>query len=160
MGNFDEADPHKSYARAQGKDDETVNITSRSSQIGRKLHARTNKASPPDINISPAEDLSITSGLTHEAAADEDISLLGGASLSIDPEGDDISLLGIEASLTGGDVYPPGEDSLGASTATCYTSTSELKQATSILTQEFNATLKKGGESDAPELAEEETSEC
>ena len=30
MGNFDEADLQKSYAQAQVKDDETVNIASRS----------------------------------------------------------------------------------------------------------------------------------
>ena len=45
--NFDEADLQKAYARAQGKYDETVTITSRSRQIGRKIQARTETERPP-----------------------------------------------------------------------------------------------------------------
>ena len=93
MGNFDEADLQKLYAQSQGKDDETVTIASRLWQIRRKLQAHTKTAPPPGLNISPAEDLSITSGLTKEAALYEDASLLGGASLDIDPSVDDTSII-------------------------------------------------------------------
>ena len=37
MGSFDDVDLQKAYAQAQGKDDETVTISSISPQIGRKL---------------------------------------------------------------------------------------------------------------------------
>ena len=90
---------------------------------------------PPDLNISPEKDPSITSGLTHEAAEDEDTSLLGGTSLALDPAGDNISLLSEEASLTGGDVYTHGDESLRASTKTGHTSASNMKQATSLIPQ-------------------------
>ena len=73
----------------------------------------------------------------------EDASLLCRASLALEPTGDDISLLGDEASLTGGGVYPPGDESLLYLTATGHTKESKVKQSTSLLTQEFNATLKK-----------------
>ena len=64
MGNFDEADLQKTYARAQGKDDKTATIASISRQIGRKLQAHTQILSPPGLNIAPAKYPSITSGLT------------------------------------------------------------------------------------------------
>ena len=55
MGSFDEADLHKSYAREQDKDDETVTIASRSHQIVRKIKARKNTAPPSGFNIAPDE---------------------------------------------------------------------------------------------------------
>ena len=55
IGNFDKADLQKSYAWSQGKDNETVIISIRSRQIGRKLQARTETASPTGINIAPYE---------------------------------------------------------------------------------------------------------
>ena len=91
--------------------------------------------SPPGFNISPAKYPSITSGLTKEYAEDEYDSLLGRSSLAIDPAGYDISHLGDEASLTGGDVYPPGDGYLRASTAIGHISTSKVKHDTSMLTQ-------------------------
>ena len=91
MGDFDEADLQKYYALAQIKDDETVTIAGISRQIGRKIQASTNTAPPPGFNIGTAEDPSITSGRTLEAAKYEDASLLGGAYLALDPAGDDIS---------------------------------------------------------------------
>ena len=90
MGNFDEGDIQKDYVRAQGKYNETVIISSISCHIGRKLQARTNKVPPPGFNIEPAKDPSMKSGLTQESSEDEDASLLGGASLALDPSGDDI----------------------------------------------------------------------
>ena len=72
-----------------------------------------------------------------------DAFLLGGASLALDTAGDDVSLLGDDVSLTGGDVYLLDGDYLRASTATEHTSTTKVKQATSLLTQELNANLKK-----------------
>ena len=56
MGNFHEANFQKSYAQAQGKYDKTVNIASRSRQIGRKLKGRKNTESPPGLNIASSED--------------------------------------------------------------------------------------------------------
>ena len=97
MRNFDEADLQKSYAREQVKYDEKVTIVSRLRQIGSKIQARTNTAPPPGFNIAPSEHPSITSGLTQEAAEDDDASLLGRAYLALDLVGDDISLLGDEA---------------------------------------------------------------
>ena len=85
MGYFDEADNRKAYARAQDKDDETLTITSRSHQIGRKLQAWKNTAPPAGFNIAPSEYPSNTSGLTQEFVEDEDTILLGGASLALDP---------------------------------------------------------------------------
>ena len=73
MVNFDDEDLQKAYAWAQGKDDETVTIASRSRQIVRKLQAQTKTVPLPGFNISPAEDPSIISGLTQEAVEDEDI---------------------------------------------------------------------------------------
>ena len=64
LGNFDEADIQKSYAWAQGKDDETVTIASRSNHIGKKLQAQTKTASLTGLNIAPFEYPFITSGLT------------------------------------------------------------------------------------------------
>ena len=58
--------------------------------IGRKLKAFTKTAPPPGFNIELAEDLSIKSGLVQEVVEDEDISLLDGASLALEPEGVDI----------------------------------------------------------------------
>ena len=85
MGNVDEADLKKAYARAQGKDDDMVTIASRSQQIRRKPHLRKKTDNPKDLNIAPDEELFIASGLTQEAAEDEDISLLDGASIALDP---------------------------------------------------------------------------
>ena len=90
MGNFYEADLQKAQARAQGINDGTVPIASISRQIGRKLQVQTNTAPPAGFNISPTEDPSITSGLTKEYVEGEDISLLGGSSLALEPEGDNI----------------------------------------------------------------------
>ena len=69
---------------------------------------------PPGLNIAPAEDPSITPGLTQEAVEYEDILLLGGTSLTLDPAGDDISLLGNKTYLIGNEVYPPEDVSIGA----------------------------------------------
>ena len=90
MGYFDEVDLQKAYVRAQGKDKEMVNIERRWRQIGRKLQAQTKTAPSPGFNIAPDEDPCIISGLTQEDVEDEYISLLGGASLAIDPAEDDI----------------------------------------------------------------------
>ena len=135
MGKFDKADIQKTYAWAQGKDYEKVIIASILCQIRRKLQEQTNTYSPPGFNISPQKYLSITSGLTEEAAENEYASLLGRASLALDSEGDDIPILSDKASLTGGDVYPPGDASLRSITETGHTRTSKVKQATSLLTQ-------------------------
>ena len=56
MSNFDEEDIQKGYARAQGKDDEILTITSISRQIEKKIQAHTNTVSPPGINIEPSKD--------------------------------------------------------------------------------------------------------
>ena len=143
ISNFDEADLQKSYAWAQGKDEKTVTIAGRSHHIGKKFQARTKTMSPQGLNIAPANHTSITSGLTQEAAEYDDASLLGGESLALDPEGERISLLGDDASLTGEDVYPPGDESLRVSTATGHTTSSKVKHATSLITQEFNAAINK-----------------
>ena len=112
VGNFDEEDLQKAYAQAQVKNDETVIILSISSQIGRKLQSHTKTTSPPGHNIAQSKDPSITSGLTQEAAEDEDISILGRASLALDPERVNIPFLGYEDSLTGVYLYSPGDESL------------------------------------------------
>ena len=127
MVNFDEADIQGYYARSQLKDYETVTIAIRSRQIGRKLQARKNTAPPPGLNIAPYKDPSITSGLTQEADEDEDASLIGRSYLVLDPAGGDISLLGEEASLAGGNVYPPRDDSIGDSTEKGHTKKSRAK---------------------------------
>ena len=75
---------------AQGKDDETARIARISRKIGRKLQAWKKIAPLPGFNISPTEDPFITSGLTKEYVEGEDISLLGGSSLALEPEGDNI----------------------------------------------------------------------
>ena len=90
---------------------------------------------PPGLNIAPDEDTSITSGLTQEVVEDEDIQLLGGASLAHDPEEDDISLLGNKTSLSGNGVHLHEDVSLIASTVTVHTSASKVKKATSLITQ-------------------------
>ena len=64
MGKYDKADLKKAYAWAQGKNDETVTITSRSRQRGRKIQAWINTEHLPGFNIAPAKYPSITSGLT------------------------------------------------------------------------------------------------
>ena len=142
MGNFDGAYLQKSCTQAQGKDDEAVTIASISRQIERKIQARSNTAPLSGFNIALAKDNSITSVRTQEAAEDGDASLLGGASLSLDPAGDDISLLGDKANLTGGDIYPLRDASVEDSITTGHTSVSKVKQAKSLLTQELNSTLK------------------
>ena len=91
--------------------------------------------SPLGLNIAPADDPSITSGLTHDADENDYYSLLDRVFLDIDTESDDVSLLGYNVSLTC--------ESLGASTAIGHNSSSKVKHATSILTQEFNATFNK-----------------
>ena len=74
---------------------------------------------PPSVfNIAPSEDTFITSGLTQKSVEDEDISLLGGAPLALDPARDDISLLRNDTSLIVNYIYPTEGASLGASTAT------------------------------------------
>ena len=118
MGKFDEADSQKSYARAQGKDDETAAIVSRSCQIERKLQTWTKTEPLPGFNIAPNKYPSITLDLTLEGAEYEDNSLLGGESLALDPSGGNISLLGDEKYLIGGDVYPPEDACLEASNST------------------------------------------
>ena len=60
MKNLYEADLQKSYAQAQGKDDETVTIASISRQIVRKIKAWTKIDPPLGFNIAPAEYPSIT----------------------------------------------------------------------------------------------------
>ena len=52
MGNFDEEDLQKYYARAQGKDDETSTPASTSRQIGRKIQAWKKKDPPSGFNIA------------------------------------------------------------------------------------------------------------
>ena len=143
MGNFDETDLQKAYAWAQGNYNETVTIARRSRQMGRKLQAWTKTAYPTGLNIAPSEDPSIAPGITKEASEEYDASLLGRSSLDIEPIGDDISLFSDYASLGGGYVYPHEDKSLGFSTATGPTSVSKVKKATSLLTQELNANLKK-----------------
>ena len=90
--------------------------------------------SPLGLNIAPADDPSITSGITHDADENDYYSLLDRLFLAIDTESDDVSLLGYDVSLTCGDVYIPGSESLGASTAIGHNSSSKVKHATSILT--------------------------
>ena len=63
IGNFDEADLQKYYARAQGKYNETVTIAIRSLQIGKKLQAQTNTEPSPVYNTAPSQYPSIKSGL-------------------------------------------------------------------------------------------------
>ena len=125
IGNFDEADLQKAYARSQGKYYKTVTIESRSRQIGRELKPQTT----PGLNIALDEYPYIKSGLNQESTENEYASLLGGSSLALEPPGYDISLLSDEASMTGDDVYPPEVDSLGASTSTGHTIPSKVKQA-------------------------------
>ena len=64
MGNFDESDLQKDYARAQGKYDETVTIARRSRQVGRKLKAQIKTFTQTGFNNASSEDPSITSILT------------------------------------------------------------------------------------------------
>ena len=55
--------------------------------------------SSPGIDIGPANDPSITSGITFDADTDGEDSLLGVASLDFDPESEYVSLLGKYISL-------------------------------------------------------------
>ena len=55
---------------------------------------------------------------------------MSGASLTIDPEEDDISLQGDHTCLVGNYVHPHDDMSLEASTTTGHTSASRAKQAT------------------------------
>ena len=135
MGSFDESYTQKVYSGAHRKDDVTVTIASISRNIGSKLKELEEIVSTPGINIAPEKDPSITSGLTHDASEDDYYSLLGGASLAIDPAVDIRSLLGDNAYLKGEDVYPPDNESLRASTATGHTRYSKFKQAVLFLTQ-------------------------
>ena len=110
---------------------------------GRKLQEHTKTLYPPGLNIATAKYSSIISGLNQKAAGDEDSLLLGKESLTLDPEGDDITPLSGEDSLTVGNVYTPWDESFGASIETGHTSALKGKNATSILTQSFNANHKK-----------------
>ena len=143
MGTFDEVDIQKSYARAQVKDDETITIASRSRQIGRKMQAQEKIASPPDIDIEPDGYTSITLGLTHGADVDDDDYLIGCEYLDLDPAGGDFSLLGDNVYLPGGVVYVLVEDSIRVSCEIGHTSALQVKEAKSLLTQEFNTSLNK-----------------
>ena len=67
MGNFNEADCNKYYARSLVEYYKTVTIASRSRQIRSKLQERTKTSPLPGLNISPAKEPSITSGVTQEA---------------------------------------------------------------------------------------------
>ena len=102
----------------------------------------------------PSDNPSITSGLTLDAAADDDASLLGNASLYLDQAGEDVSLLGENVSFPNGDVYLLGGDSLIDSTERGHNSFSKLKQSASLITQEFNATPNKEIEYNAAALSE------
>ena len=77
--------------------------------------------------------------------------------MAINRAGHNISLISDYLSLTGDNRYPPDDDSLGVSTTTGHPSASKAKQATSIITQEFNTTLKKERESNASALSERAT---
>ena len=112
MGDFDEADLQKAYAQSQGKGDETLTIASISHQIGSKFQAQTKIASHPGLKIATSEYSSITSGLTLEAAEDDDIYRIGVTFLALDPVGDNISPLGEDSFLTGGNICSPEDDSL------------------------------------------------
>ena len=70
MDNFNEADLQKAYSRTHGKYYETVTIAGRSRQIGKKLQARANTASPLGLNIAPSKNLSIALCLTRDATVD------------------------------------------------------------------------------------------
>ena len=118
-------------------------IASISRHIGMKLQAWTKIALPPGFNIAPSEDPSIASLITQEVVEDEDISLLGGASLALDPAEDYISLLGNGNSLVGNDVHPHEDLYLSDSTTEGHIIASKVKQATSLLTLEFNPNLEK-----------------
>ena len=100
-----------------------------------KLQTWKKTVPPPGFNIALDRDPSITSGCTQEVAEYEDASILGRASLALEPTGDNISLLGNDASIIGGDLYPPGDTSLVISTSTCHTSASKVKEDTSLITQ-------------------------
>ena len=113
MITFDEADIQNVCADAQGKDYETVTIASRSHNKRRKLQAQANTASPLGIDITSSKYPSTASGITSDNSEDDYSSLLGGESLALDPGGEDISLVGNNLSLTGGDAYPLGGGSLG-----------------------------------------------
>ena len=99
--------------------------------------------SPLCINIEPSKYHSINSGITQKTSKDDDASLLGRSSLALEPAGDDISLIGDYSPRIGDSVYPPGVNSLGFSTAAGHTSVSKVKQDTSLIAQEFNATFNK-----------------
>ena len=75
-------------------------------------------SSPSDINISPTNNPLVTLGLTCDNDDDDRVSLFGRAYLDREPAGDDVYILGNNLSLTGGDVYPLGGESLVASTTT------------------------------------------
>ena len=98
--------------------------------MGSKFQAWVKTVSPPDFNIETAKDLSITSGLTCDASGDDYASLLGGSFLALEPVGENISLLGDNHFLSGGNIYPTGDEYFGASTTTGNTRSSEVKQST------------------------------
>ena len=62
-------------------------------------------------------------------------SLLGIVYLSLDPSGENVSILGDDVSLLNGDVYLLGGESIGVKTATGHTTTSKAKQAKILITQ-------------------------
>ena len=154
MGTFDETDLQKAYARAQGKDYETVIIVNISCHIERKLQALTKTEPFPGLDIEPAYNPSINSGLTLGAATDGDASLLVGASLALDPARDDVYILGDDVSLFGIDFSILVGESLKASTVRGHIRASKIKQDTLFLTQEFNVTLKKEREANTAALEE------
>ena len=133
---FDESYLQKAYAHAQ---DHCKHIT----PYRYETTSVDKKSLPPGFNIAPSEDPSIASLITQEVVEDEDISLLGGASLALDPAEDYISLLGNGNSLVGNDVHPHEDLYLSDSTTEGHIIASKVKQATSLLTLEFNANLDK-----------------
>ena len=127
MGNFDEADLHKANSRAQDKYDETATISSISHQIGRKLQARKQLRLHQfsiyhHLNTPPLHQYLLKKLLMMKTYCYWAYN---------------------EAYLVVNDVHPFEDVSLVASTATDHIIASKVKQATSLLTQEFNATLNK-----------------
>ena len=96
--------------------------------IRSKLKALAKPVSSQGINLVLSKDPSFTLSLTRDASEDDDDSLIGGVSLSLEPSGYYISLLDKDTSITDGNLYVPGDESLRDSTTTAHTSTSKVKQ--------------------------------
>ena len=96
--------------------------------IRSKFKALSKTVSTPGINIVLSKDPSFTLSLTRDTDEDDDDSLLGGVSLSLEPAGYDISLLDKDTSITGGNAYVPGDESLRDPTTIGHTSSSKFKQ--------------------------------